>query len=179
MVLIDCRDNSQNKSLHLICDENAEVEFISKYSKYDTSNCFLNLDASIKNIEEYYSNLDNLEDYEQPYALTLKQEKIKRVMDSYRRKMKGKKFKLLSHVEHLAEAYSNKPYTFVNDLEEDSANSVKGVACKKLTMIRVSTRYLSSKLLINAKISLTSFIYDCIDTFCFLNEETSVIYARH
>ena len=33
--------------------------------------------------------------------------------------------------------------------------------------------------MINAKISLASFIYDCIDTFCFPNEETSLIYARH
>ena len=46
----ECRDNSQNKSLHLIYDENAEVEFISKYSKYDTNTCFLDLDARIKNI---------------------------------------------------------------------------------------------------------------------------------
>ena len=36
-----------------------------------------------------------------------------------------------------------------------------------------------SKLLINTKISLTSFIYNCIDTFCFLNEETSLIYTHH
>ena len=75
-----CRDNSQNKSLHLIYDENAEVEFISKYSKYDTSNCFLDPNARIKNIEEYYSNLDNLEDDEQPYSETLKQEEIQRIM---------------------------------------------------------------------------------------------------
>ena len=85
----------------------------------------------------------------------------------------------MSHVEHLEEAYSNKAYTFVQDLEEDGVNSVKGVACKKQTMVRVSTRYISSKLLINAKISLASFIYDCIDTFCFPNEETSLIYTRH
>ena len=82
-------------------------------------------------------------------------------------------------MELLEEAYSNKAYTFVQDLEEDGVNSVKGVACKKQTMVRVSTRYISSELLINAKISLASFIYDCIDTFCFPNEETSLIYARH
>ena len=109
----ECRDNCQNKSLDLIYDENAEVGFISKYNKYDTNNCFLDLDAKIKNIEEYYSNLDNLKDDEQPYAETLKQEEINWVMDSYGRKKKGKKSKLLSYVEHLEEAYSNKPYTFV------------------------------------------------------------------
>lgn len=44
---------------------------------------------------------------------------------------------------------------------------------------RVSTRYIFSKHLTNAKISLASFIYDCIDTFCFPNDETKQIYAHH
>ena len=138
----------------------------------------MDLDIRIKNIEEYYSNFDNLEDDEQPYAETLKQEEWM-VMDNYGRKKKGKNSKLLSHVEHLEEAYSSKASTFVQDLEEDGVNSVKGVACKKQTMVKVSTRYISSKLLINAKISLASFIYDCIGTFCFPNEETSLIYTCH
>ena len=175
----DCRNNSQNKSLHLIYDENAEVEFIIKYIKHTTNNCFLDLDTRIKNIEEYYSKLDNLEDDEQPYAETLKQEEIRRVMNSYGRKKKDKKSKLLSHAEHLEEAYSNKAYTFVQDLEEDGVNSVKGIACKKQTMVRVSIRYISSKLLIKTKISLASFICDCIDTICLSNEETSLIYALY
>ena len=46
-------------------------------------------------------------------------------------------------------------------------------------MVKVSTRYISFTLLINAKISLASFIYDCIGTFCFPNEETSLIYTCH
>ena len=86
---------------------------------------FFGLDARIKKIEEYYSNLDNLEDDEQPYAETLKQEEIKRVMSSYGRKKKGKKSKLLSRVEHLEEAYSSKPYTFVQDLKEDGVKVSK------------------------------------------------------
>ena len=48
-----CRDNSQNKILHLIYDENAEVEFISKYSNDEANNCLLDLDARIKKSEEY------------------------------------------------------------------------------------------------------------------------------
>ena len=76
----------------------------------------------------------------------------------------------------LEEAYSDKSYTFVQDLQEDSVNSVKAVACKKQTTVKVSTRFISAKLLINAKISLASFIYDCIDRFCFPNEKTQKIY---
>ena len=30
----DCRDNSQNKRIHLIYDEQTEIEFINKYEGY-------------------------------------------------------------------------------------------------------------------------------------------------
>ena len=50
----------------------------------------------------------------------------------------------------LEEAYSDKSYTFVQDSKEDSVNSVKAVACKKQTIVKVSTRFISFKLLINA-----------------------------
>ena len=58
-------------------------------------------------------------------------------------------------------------------------NSVKVVACKKQTTVKVSTRFISSKLLINAKIFRVSFIYDCIGTFCFPNEKTQKIYDEY
>ena len=50
---------------------------------------------------------------------------------------------------------------------------------KKQTTVKVSTRFISSKLLINAKISLASFIYNCLDSFYFPNEETQKIYDEH
>ena len=58
-------------------------------------------------------------------------------------------------------------------------NSVKVVACKKQTTVKVSTRFISSNLLINAKIFRVSFIYDCIGTFCFPNEKTQKIYDEY
>ena len=86
--------------------------------------------------------------------------------------------KILNFEDHLEEAYTNKSYTFVQEFEKEGINSVKAVVCKKQTYLKVS-RYISSKLLINAKTSLASFIYDCINTFCFPNEETSKLYAHH
>ena len=76
-------------------------------------------------------------------------------------------------------AYSDKSYIFVQDLEEHSVNRVKAVACKKQTTVKISTRFILSKLLINAKISLASFVYDCIDMFCFPNEKTQKIYDEY
>ena len=37
----DCRDNLQNKSKHLIYNENAEIEFISKYEGYKSERVVL------------------------------------------------------------------------------------------------------------------------------------------
>ena len=53
----------------------------------------------------------------------------------------------------LEEAYSDKSYTFVQDSKEDSVNSVKAVICKKQTIVKVSTRFISSKLLIKFMMS--------------------------
>lgn len=115
--------------MHLIYDEKAEIEFISKYEGYDSTNCFLSLDAKLKNIEGYYANLYNLADDEQPFAETLKQAEIEKVIEKYTKKKGKKKSKVLIHEGHLEEAYANKTYTFAQDFEKDGVNSIKGVAC--------------------------------------------------
>ena len=165
----DCRDNSQNKSLHLIYDEDAEIEFLTKYEGYKSTNPFLSLEARIRNIEEKYKDVENLPFDEQPFADTLKKEEIKKVTEEFNKKKgsKGKGNKVLNYVNRLEEAYADKSYTFVPDLEKDGVNSVFAVACKRQNNVRVSTRYIAAKLLINAKISLASFLYDCVDTFFF------------
>ena len=49
---------------------------------------------------------------------------------------------------------------------EESA-SVKSFAIKKYDQIKVTTRFLSGKMLMFAKLSLMSFIYEMLETFCF------------
>ena len=130
----DCRDNLQNKSLHLIYDEDAEIEFISKYRRYDSNNCFLILEARIKKFEEYYGDLDNLEEDERPYAETLKREEIERVIETYSNTKRGKnrKSKVLSHEGHLEEVYPNKRYPSQNILRQRNppqARFFRGIFC--------------------------------------------------
>ena len=60
----DYRDNSQNKSLHLIYGEGKEVDFICKYSKHDSDSCFLDLDSQLSNINRYYDNEENFDESE-------------------------------------------------------------------------------------------------------------------
>ena len=81
----DCRENSQNKSVHLIYDGEAEINFITKYDG-NNSNCFLNLNAHIKNIEESYNDIEKLAEDEQPSAETLKKAKNKKVIGKFNKK---------------------------------------------------------------------------------------------
>ena len=177
----DFRDNSQNKNLHLSYDEDAEIEFLTKYEGNKSTNHFLSLEARIRNIEEKYKDVENLPFDEQLFAETLKKEEIKKVTEEFNKKKdsKGKGNKVLNYVNRLEEAYADKSYTFVQYLEKDGVNSVFSVASKRQNNVRVSTIYIAAKLLINAKISLASFLYNCVDTFCFPNEKPQATYAHH
>ena len=81
----DCRENLQNKSLHLIYDEEAEINFITKYDG-NNSNCFLNLNTHVKNIEERYNDIENLAEDEQSSAETLKKAENKKVTGKFNKK---------------------------------------------------------------------------------------------
>ena len=165
----DDRDNSQNESLHLLYVEDAEIEFLTKYEGYKSTNPFLSLEAKIRNIAEKYKDVENLPFDKQHFVQTLKKEEIKKVTEEFNKKMgrKGKGKKVLNCVNRLEEAYADKSYTFVQDLKEDGVNSIFAVAYKRQNNVRVSTRYIAAKLLISAKISLASFLYDCMDAFFF------------
>ena len=126
----DCRDNSQNKSLHLIYNEEAEINFITKYDD-NNSNCFLNLDAQLINVDGKYNNVKNHPEDEQPFAETLKKAEIKKLTEKFNKKKGKNTSKVLNYEDRLEEAYADKSYTFVQDLENDGINSAKAVSCKK------------------------------------------------
>ena len=66
--------------------------------------------------------------------------------------------------------YQDCSYTNAQGLE--CTNSVMVISCKKQITVKVSTGFLSTKLLINGKISLANFIYDFIVTFCTPSDKT-------
>ena len=105
----------------------------------------------IENVRKKYANIEGLPEDERPFAKSLMEEEIEKVTEKFGKKKKGKK--MCKFENRLEDAYNNKSYTFVQDIGEDRVNSVKAVACQKQTTVKVSTRFISSKLLINAKIS--------------------------
>ena len=62
------------------------------------------------------------------------------------------------------------------DFEKNECNSIKSIIVKGDTNIEVSSCFIKGKMLMFAKLSLKSFVYDMIDVFCFPNEEIWRIY---
>ena len=65
------------------------------------------------------------------------------------------------------------------NFEEDKSSSIKSLIVKGETNIKVSSRFIKGKMLVFAKLSLKSFVYDMIDVFCFPNEEIQKIYDHY
>ena len=62
------------------------------------------------------------------------------------------------------------------DLDHNECNSIKFKIVKGDTNIDVSSRFIKGKMLMFAKLSLKSFVYDMIDVFCFPDNEIQQIY---
>ena len=53
------------------------------------------------------------------------------------------------------------------EFDKNECNSIKSIVIKGNTTIDVSSQFIKGKMLMFAKLSLKSFIYDMIDVFCF------------
>ena len=73
---------------------------------------------------------------------------------------------------------NRKVKTMIN-FEEDKSSSIKSLIVKGEMNIKVSSRFIKGKMLMFAKLSLKSFVYDMIDVFCFPNEEIQKIYDHY
>ena len=65
------------------------------------------------------------------------------------------------------------------EFDKNECNSIKSIVIKGNTTIDVSSQFIKGKMLMFAKLSLKSFVYDVIDVFCFLDETIREIYNRY
>ena len=79
--------------------------------------------------------------------------------------------------EHYIDANNNAKVKSMLHFHYGDWNSVKSIAVKKQSNMNVTTRFVSSKLLMYAKVSIANFIYDVVDVFCFPNRDVSKMYS--
>ena len=65
------------------------------------------------------------------------------------------------------------------DFEECNSSSIKSIIVKGSNNIKVSSQFIKGKMLMFAKLSIKSFVYDTIDVFCFPDNEIITIYRKY
>ena len=76
------------------------------------------------------------------------------------------------------EAYKNNKIKSIIDFDEEHTNSIKSLAVERKSNVKLTTRFMKIKMLMFAKTSFQSFIYDMIDIFCFPDQVVQEIYKK-
>ena len=184
----DCRNNADNIDFVPIFDEINEINSLKKYYSL--------VDPRIENfvsgslIEEYVNNTFNdkfhkLNKNDPFYDIklsTLKQEQNEGLESAKKFSEKKKKLKrkntIVDYFDRIEEAQQNTNIKSLIEFDYSHSNSIKAVIAKQNTNIKPTTRFLSGKMLMFAKVSIKSFVCDIIDVFMFPDETIQSIYRK-
>ena len=96
-----------------------------------------------------------------------------------KKKKQKRRLRFVDYSEKINDANKNTSVKSLIDFDNEYSPSIKAVAIKQNTNIKVSTRFLSGKMLMLTKVSIKSFVYDLVDVFMFPNQVTKDIYAKY
>ena len=182
----DCRNDANNLKFDPLIDEINEISYIKKYHNvFDPKiKTFVSSKILEDEIEkEYNDELFKIKD-DDPYkdlrVTQLNTSKLTQLdavecfkRQERKRKKRIKKDDLDLRVDKLLQ--DRRVKTMI-DFEYNASNSIKSLAIKKNTNVKVTSRFIKGKMLMFAKLSIKSFVYDMIDVFCFPNEDIQAIY---
>ena len=97
-------------------------------------------------------------------------------MSEYKKKKKRKFFDIDQKIKNSIKSKTTKILIDFNCL--DSA-LIQSFAVKKNNNVKLTTRFLSGKMLMFVKLSLMSFIYELVETFYFPDETVKKIYEKY
>ena len=95
-----------------------------------------------------------------------------------KKKMK-RKTTLIDYFDRIDEAHQKTNVKSLIEFDHSHTNSTKAVIAKQNTSIKPTTRFLSGKMLMFAKVSIKSFVCDMIDVFMIPDETTQTIYQKY
>ena len=185
----DCRNNVDNCDFVRIFDEVNEIYSLQKY--YSLIDPKINKFVSGKLIEDYvndkymekFHNLNKHDPYYEIKLSSIKQEQqegleaAKKLCE--KRRNQKRKLTITDYYDRMNEANEKKNVTSLIEFNQQNSNSIKAVIVKKNQNIKPTTRFLSGKMLMFAKVSIKFFVCDIIDVFMFPNETTKSIYRKY
>ena len=77
---------------------------------------------------------------------------------------------IVDYMDRQEQAQKNNKTKRMIDLDEEHTNSIKFLSIEKKLSVTLATRLMKDRMLMFAKTSLQSFVYDMTDAFCFSNQ---------
>ena len=101
-------------------------------------------------------------------------------MEAFEKKNKKMKRKrtIVDYLTRHDEAHKNNKIKSIIDFDEEHANSIKSLVIEKKSNVFLTTRFMKGKMLMFAKTSLQTFVYDMMDVFCFPDQVIQEIYQK-
>ena len=192
-----CQKNIDNCNLELLYDGVEEVRYIKKYADIFTDHKlkeFFTGDALREQIEKEIDEKINEYEVNDEFYLAneaemqqLREEELeaidgllnkrKRTRLDLRHRHVGKKIDTIENeIEASEDLWKNKMLVELNTPE---GSAVKHIAVKPQTNVKCTTRYLAGKMLMFAKLSLKSFIYQLAEVFTFPDDIVWAIYDKY
>ena len=79
----------------------------------------------------------------------------------------------------MTEANQGQKVKIIIDFDKNNSSSIKALSVKKITNVKVTSRFMNCKTLMFAKVSFISFVYDVIDVYAFPNEHVKDSVAKN
>ena len=181
----DCRNNANNTKFESIIDEMSKISYIKKYyNLFDTKvQKFVRseiLEEQIKS--EYEQRVAEVRD-DDPFKNARLREIENDKNDSLdgvkllkAKEKKSKKRKIHEIDTRIDNTLKNKKIKTMYDFDRSECHSIKSIVVKSSDTVKVISRFIKGKMLMFAKLSLKSFVYDMMVAFCFPDEKIREIY---
>ena len=185
----DCRNNADNIDFQPIFDEFADVIELEKY--YNLCNPKIEDFVSVKTIEgsvenkynEKFHKLDKNDPFYDVKLSSINTERKQGLESAQKLQEKKKRTKrkatMTDYFDRIETANRKTNVKSVIDFGPQQSNSVKAMISKQNCNIKATTRFLSGKMLMFAKVSIKSFVCDMIDVFMFPEGDVKELYEKN
>ena len=182
---IDCRNNIDNCILEALYDEFTEISYIEKFKKISNGDTFRNFFSPSLLREEitqaFQSTIFALNKDKPTYEARKKYyerqmpEELDGV-DSYKKNKKVKKRRFKEIDKKTTDCLDPRKAKMVVQFNDTESASIRSFTVRKRNEIKMTTQFMSGKLLMFAKLSPKSFFYELSETVCFPSKEIADLY---
>ena len=187
---IDCKNNIDNCIWESFYDEIGEISYIKKFCTICGNGTYRNFfSPSVMRGEiwhEFNTKLLSLNKNDPKYQarkeyLENKREEDLDAIDSFEQNLKkGRKKRKFQDIDlKTADAADSRKTKMILEFHNHESAFVKSFAVKNSDRIKGTTKFLSGKMLLFAKLSLMSFINEVLETFCFPYENVREIFKKY